>query len=431
MKLPASHILRALLIACIVCAFLSACAATTDPKQLAGRHWVSSWGTAQAPVELNHALALPHSGRTTLRQIVRVSLPGATLRVRISNAFGSTPLVVEAASIALAAGPGLPNVDPALLRTLRFDGNSAVSIGAGAERASDPVSLAHEAGADLAISIYVTGLPVRQTGHPGSRATSFVATGNHVLDAVWSGEERVARWHQLASVEVLASAGTSTLVAIGDSITDGYGVAPDTNARWTDFLASRLRGAGIDDIGVVNAGLGGGHLLSDGSTPGVVSRFARDVLERPGVSHAIVLAGVNDLGALHRSGGDTAAARARLLDQMKQALRTMAALAHEQGVCMIGATLPPYGGSSYYRPGPENNSDRRTLNEWIRSSGVFDAVVDFDAVLRDPASPAALRPDYDNDGLHPSIAGYRAMAGAFPLAALQDCGAATPAAARP
>lgn len=413
--------IRSLLTAGLAGIFLSACVAPP-----AEQRWIASWGTAQMVMEQNNALAPSQWEDTTLRQVVRVSLPGRTLRVRISNAFGITPLVVDAASIALAAGPGRSDLEPGTLRALRFSGKSSISIPAGAELPSDPVDLPHGANADLAVSMHFTQPPARQTGHPGSRATSFIMRGNQVHHATWPQAERFVRWHQLAGVEVLAAPGARGLVAIGDSISDGYGVLPDTNSRWTDFLASRLRKAGMADVGVINAGIGGGRLLRDGLGPSLVSRFARDVLERPGVSHVVVLAGVNDFGSQRRSREDSPAARQALLDEMKEAHRKLVAQAHKKGVCVIGATLTPYAGSGYYQPGPENESDRITLNQWIRESGVFDAVADFDAALRDPDKPDTLRKAFDNDGLHPSTAGYKAMAEAFPLSALQVCSVARP-----
>lgn len=417
---------RALLAAGVSGFFLSACVAPVDVAPADGKQWVASWGTAMMAMDQGNALAPSQWRNTTLRQVVRVSLPGRTLRIRISNAFGSTPLVIDAASVGLAPGPGRSDVVPETLHTLRFGGKGVVSLPAGADIASDPVELPHVANADLAVSMHFTQAPARQGGHPGSRATSFVATGNRVLDPIWPQAESVARWYLLAGVEVLAAHGSRSLVAIGDSITDGYGVRADTNSRWTDFLAARLRATGMPDVAVVNAGIGGGRLLRDGLGPSLVSRFARDVLERPGVTHAVVLAGVNDLGGQRRSREDTPAARQRLLEEMKQAHRKLVAQAHERGVCVIGATLTPYGGSGYYQPGPENESDRVAFNRWIRESGVFDAVADFDAALRDPDQPGVLRKDVDNDGLHPSTAGYKAMAEALPLSALRGCGASRP-----
>jgi lysophospholipase L1-like esterase len=357
----------------------------------------------------------------SLRQVVRVSLAGRQLRVKLSNVFGTAPLVVDAASVARAVQPGRSDVDAASLRQLTFGGAAGVAIPAGAEYLSDPVDLPHAAGADLAISLHFAQAPARQTGHPGARATSFIARGNQVAAAAWPQAETFTRWYQIAGVESLAGAGAHTVVAIGDSITDGYGVQPDTYARWTDGLATRLRAAGMSDVGVVNAGIGGGRMLRDGLGPNLVSRFERDVLGRPGVSHAIVMIGVNDLGVQHRNKEDSPAERARLVSDLEQAYRQLVARAHLQGVCVLGATITPYGGSGYYQPGPENEADRLAYNQWIRTAGVVDGVVDFDAALRDPARPDHMLKSLDNDGLHPSPAGYQAMADAVPLAQLKTC----------
>jgi lysophospholipase L1-like esterase len=357
----------------------------------------------------------------SLRQIVRVSLGGRSLRVRFSNAFGTEPLVLGAASVALGLGPGQSGAVPGSIRALRFDGKAGVTIPAGAEYASDPVDLEHGAGADLAVSIHVTSPPARQTSHPGSRATSYHIAGNKVMEAHWPEAGAIPHWYQLAGVEVQAAPGTHSVVAIGDSITDGYGVAADSNTRWTDMLAVRLRAEGRAGIGVINAGIGGGRMLRDGLGPNLVARFERDVLARAGVRHAIVMIGVNDLGGQHRSNQDTPEARRQLLGDLKLAHRQLVQRAHAKGVCVIGATITPYYGSGYYKPNDENEKDRVAYNQWIRESGVFDGVADFDAALRDPARPNYIAKDYDNDGLHPSIAGYKAMANAVPLAALDSC----------
>jgi len=410
------------LAAAVLVALLAGCTAPgAIPLDGAARseHWVAAWGSAQMVPEGQNALAPEQLRDATLRQVVRVSIKGRQLRVRLSNAFGTDALAIDAASIGLSTGPGQAGASG--LQPLRFGGNTAVTIPAGAEYLSDPVELAHAAGADLAVSLHFAAAPARQTGHPGARATNYLARGNRVLDAAWSGADKLTRWYQLSGVEVLAAPGAHAVVAIGDSITDGYGVEPDTYGRWTDHLATRLRAAGAGDVGVINAGIGGGRLLRDGLGPNLVARFERDVLARPGVSHAIVMIGVNDFGTQHRSNEDSAAARARLLDDMMQAHRQLVARAHLAGVCVIGATISPYGASGYYKPGADNEGDRLAYNRWIRESGVFDGVVDFDAALRDPARPDALLKTYDNDGLHPNMAGYKAMADAVPLAQLQSC----------
>jgi lysophospholipase L1-like esterase len=358
----------------------------------------------------------------TLRQIVHVSVGGTQLRVRVSNVFGTQPLVLDGASVALSAGPGRADVDGPSLRPLRFDGRAAVTIPAGAEYVSDPVELALAAGTDLAVTMRFNAEPARQTSHPGARATSFVAQGDRVLEARWPKAERVEHWYQLAGVEVLAAPGVHAVAAIGDSITDGHGATTDGNDRWTDALAARLRANAMGDVGVLNTGIGGGRLLRDGLGPNLVSRFERDVLARAGVSHAIVMIGVNDFGVQHRNKEDSPAARAALLADLRQAHRQLVQAAHARGVCVIGATITPYAGSGYYAPGADNEQDRQSYNRWIRESGVFDGVADFDAALRDPARPDRILKTYDSgDGLHPSPAGFRAMADAVPLAELKTC----------
>jgi len=403
---------------------LTGCASTggsSSSGAAAGEHWVASWGTAQMVPQSQDELAPAQWRDATLRQVVRVSNAGSKVRIKLSNAMGVTPLVIDAASVAVSSGPGKAALDPATLRALRFNGSPSVTIPGGAEYLSDPVDLAVPAGADLALSLHFPSEPSRQTSHPGSRTTSYVAPGQHVMDADLPGAATFSRWYQIAEVDVLAAPPARAVVAIGDSITDGYGVATDTNARWTDFFATRLRAGGMGEVGVVNAGIGGGRLLRDGLGPNMVSRFDRDVLERAGVSHAIVMIGVNDFGIPHRNKEDSPAYRAALVLDMEQAQRQLVARAHARGVCVIGGTITPYSGSGYYAPGAENESDRQAYNRFVRESGVFDGVADFDVALRDPARPAYLKKDFDNDGLHPNRAGYQAMAQAVPLELLKSC----------
>jgi lysophospholipase L1-like esterase len=376
-------------------------------------HWVGAWQAAQLVPSGDAVVPSEDLTDATLRQVVRVTLGGKRLRVRFSNAFGSQPLTIDAASVARASGGS--RIDGATLRRLTFAGKQRATIPAGADYLSDPVTLPLTAGADLAISIHLPSAPDRHTGHPGSRATSYFVHGNQVAAGELSGAKTAPRWLVIGGVEVDAASG-SAVVVLGDSITDGYGVETDSDQRWPDLLASRMRAdPATRGMAVLNAGIGGNRLRLDGLGPNALARFERDVLGVPGVSHLIVLEGVNDLGTLTRDAPATPEQHAALVEEMIGALQQIVARARAHGIKAIGGTIMPYGGSAYYHPDALNEADRQAVNAWIRTPGNFDGVIDFDAALRDPARPTYLRKEFDNDGLHPSAAGYRAMADAVPL----------------
>ena len=402
---------RRALVALAACLLCQAAAPAGPPT-----HWVASWASAQQVPEPQNSLAADALDDATLRQLVRLSIGGASLRVRVSNQFGTEPLASDAASVAIAADPAAPRLAGAA-RALTFAGLAHVVIPAGAEFVSDPVALAASPMATVASSLHFPKAPARQTGHPGSRATSYWLKGDHVADAVLAGAGTVDHWYQLAGVEVQVPPGSAAIAAFGDSITDGNGVQPNTNRRWTDFLAERLQAApATRRVAVLNLGIGGNRLLLDGLGPNAVARFDRDVLGRPGVRWLILLEGVNDLGTLTREAPASPAAHKALVEQMIASLAEMTRRAREHGISVIASTILPYGASAYYHPGPESEADRQAVNRWIRSPGNVDALVDLDAILRDPAHPERLRPDLDKgDGLHPSEAGYRLMAESFPL----------------
>jgi lysophospholipase L1-like esterase len=377
--------------------------------------WIASWGSAQMVPEGENALPADAASAITLRQVVRISAGGTQFRVRLSNRFGTRPLPIGAAHLAAAAKPGTPAIGAGA--PLTFAGRRDAVIPAGAELYSDPVALSFAPGADLAISLYLPETPEPQTGHPGARATSFLLSGNHVAEPDLPGARTTTRWYVIADVEVAAPANAGTVVAIGDSITDGYGVMPERNTRWTDVFAQRLRSQpATRNIGVVNAGIGGNRVLLDGLGPNLMARFDRDVIARSGVRWAIVLEGINDLGTLTRDAPATPEQHQALVQQVTAAFRELAARAHAHGIKLIGGTVMPFGGNSYYHPAPELEAARQAINSFIRTSGTFDAVIDFDQLMRDPAHPDRLAPALDSgDHLHPSEAGYRKMGEAIPL----------------
>jgi lysophospholipase L1-like esterase len=241
--------------------------------------------------------------------------------------------------------------------------------------------------------------------------------GDAVAAPALADAAKVDHWYQISEIDVRAASGTASVVALGDSITDGHGATTNGNDRWTDVLASRLQQSPAKrDIGVVNAGIGGNHLLTDGLGPNALARFDRDVLAPAGVRWVIVFEGVNDLGGLTRLGEVPPAEHKAFVQRIIAAYQQIIARAHAHGLRVIGATITPYVGSDYYHPGPLNEKDRQAVNEWIRAAGHFDATIDFDAVVRDPQWPDRLLPAYDcGDHLHPSPAGYRAMGEAISL----------------
>ncbi|WP_375271054.1 SGNH/GDSL hydrolase family protein [Sphingomonas sp.] len=381
-------------------------------------HWIASWGSAQMVADGDNALPPERATSLTLRQVVRLSAGGDHVRVRLSNAHGSAPLRIQAAHLALSAAPGSARITGG--KRLTFAGAAAAVIPPGAEIYSDPVALMVAPGADVAVSLFLPAIDGPQTGHPGARATSFTLPGNHVADPVMAGAARATHWYVLSDVEV--ARGAATIVAIGDSITDGYGVAPDRNMRWPDILAERLRARPSSrGIGVVNSGIGGNRVLLDGLGPNLLARFDRDVVARTGVRWAIVLEGINDLGVLTRDAPATSEQHAAIVAQVTAAYAQVVQRAHAHGMEVIGGTLMPFVGNDYYHPGAATEADRQAINRFIRRSGTFDAVVDFDRVMRDPARPDRLAPAYDSgDHLHPSEAGYRAMGEAVSLTLFDD-----------
>lgn len=380
--------------------------------------WIVTWAASQQIPEPQNALPADDLRDATVRQIFHLSAGGTALRVHVSNAFGTEGLHFTAVHIARPLTPASAAIDPATDKALTFAGSSDVSVPPGAEFVSDPIDYPVAALSDLAVTFHLDAPPATETGHPGSRATSYFIHGNLVSAADLVDAKHVEHWYQVSAIDVLSDAKAASVVVLGDSITDGHGATTNGNDRWTDVLASRLQSSReTRDVGVSNQGIGGNHLLTDGLGPNALARFDRDVLAQAGVRWLIVFEGVNDLGGLARTGEVPLAEHAARVRSVLAAYEQIIIRAHAHGIRVIGATVTPYVGSDYYHPGPLSEADRQAVNQWIRGEGHFDAVLDFDSVVRDHRQPDRLLPAYDcGDHLHPSPAGYKAMGDSIPLA---------------
>ncbi len=366
-------------------------------------HWVGTWACGPQTTEMANLPPAPGLSGNTLRQVVRVSIGGTKLRLRLSNEFGGSPVTMSSVRVAASLGGGA--IDAATDTGLSFGGAEAVTIAARETVLSDAFDFALEPLGDLAISMHFESQSGDVTGHPGSRTTSFLQAGDAVRAPTLASAVTTEHWYFINGLDVVADAPSGAVVVLGDSITDGKGSTTDQNNRWPDILAERLQAStATAKIAVLNLGIGGNAVLSGGIGPTAVERFDRDVLGQSGARWLIVLEGINDIG------GEGAAAT-----QLIEAYQGFIAKAHQAGMLAYGATMLPIGGSMY----EGSEGARATVNEWIRTSGAFDAVIDLDAAVRDPAMPARLLPSYDSgDALHPSPAGHRKLGDAVDLALL-------------
>jgi lysophospholipase L1-like esterase len=367
-----------------------------------------------APAAAPAPVPPPTFNNQTLRQIVHASVGGDRVRVTLSNVFGTAPLEIGAVSLALRDKESA--IVERSAKRVTFSGNAAFTIPPGAVVLSDAVELQVPPFADLAIDVYVPGDvpgPVSlYTMHAGANQTSYVsATGNHTAMPAIPVMATTASWFLLARVEVAAAAPVATVVAFGDSITDGSRSTANTNNRWPDQLARRLAAdRNAARVAVLNAGIAGNRVLSDGAAQtgvNALARFDRDVLLQPGVTHVVVMEGINDIGQARQNPSPAAA-------DLIAAHRQLIERAHARGLRIYGATLTPFEGAAYWTS--EGEAKRATLNEWIRTARAYDGVIDFDAAVRDPGAPTKILPQYDSgDHLHPNDAGYQAMGNAVDL----------------
>lgn len=395
--------------------------------------WTGTWSTA-----VTGAATAPTPETVfedqTLRQIVHTSIAGRSLRVRLSNEYGTEPLVIGEARVARHAGDG--RIVAGTDRRLTFGGRSSFTVPPGAPALSDPVALAVPALSGLAVSIHLPERTAAATVHGSAFQTSYLAAGNVTRAPALTGATPTTSWHFLAGVSVATAPRAAAVVAFGDSITDGAITTVDADHRWPDFLARRLQDRpALRHLGVLNKGIGGNRLLHDGNTlPGTpfsgigplfgdsaLSRFDRDVLAQPGARAVIVLLGINDIGQPTSLAPPSEAVTA---DEIIAGHRQLIARAHERGLRILGATMTPFQDTTiagYYSEA--NEAKRAAVNRWIRTGGDYDGVIDFDRAVRDPAQPQRLLARYDSgDHLHPNDAGMQAMADAIPLDLLRVSG---------
>lgn len=388
----------------------------------AQEQWRTSWH-ASAQATWGQEFALPTNipatvHEQTVQETLRLSAGGKRLRIVLSNRYGRQPLLIGAASVAQAGGASVP---------LRFSGQPSASVPPGADLISDSIDLPLQALELLTVSSYFPQATPLTTFHWGAQQTALLAAGDQTATTIFKADSRFGGRAFLQAVLVDDDSAAASVAVFGDSISDGNGSTPDSNRRWPDFLAARLaaapaqHGVGVG-VGVINASISGARLLQDQMGQNALARFEHDVLAQPGIQSVVVMMGINDIGWP----GSAFAPQdpAVTPEQLIFAWRQLIAAARLRHVRIVGATLPPFEGALHGTPfaahfSVAKDALRCAVNDWLRTAHEFDAVIDFDAVLRDPAHPARLLPAYDSgDHLHPGDFGYRAMADAVDLAAL-------------
>ena len=376
----------------------------------AARHgedaWVTSW-SASPQVAAPDTLAAVGFDDQTIREIISSSVGGDPIRLELTNVFGAAPLRIGHVTVAVA-GPDAA-VEPGTIHPVTYRGSESFQIPAGGQVLSDPVAMRVWPLQDLAVSVYLPGQTGAATFHADAQQVNWVsAAGDHAADSdAGAFTTPTLSWYYVSGLIVQSSDADGTVVAFGDSITDGVGSTAGADGRWPNDLARRLDALAGPTLSVADEGIGGNRVLTGARCCGASAeaRFARDALDQPGVRDIIVLEGINDIG--FSLGGVSAA-------QVIAGYQQLIAQAHARGLRIFGATLLPFQGAGYYTAAGE--ATREAVNTWIRTSGAFDGVVDFDAVMRDPADPLRLNPAYDSgDHLHPDDAGYQAMADAINL----------------
>ncbi|KAK4147690.1 SGNH hydrolase-type esterase domain-containing protein [Dichotomopilus funicola] len=389
------------------------------------KHWVDVWASMPQAVEPYNLPNAPYNGtdgvfqNTTIRQTVFITQDASTIRLQISNALGLTDLPITAATIARPSKgtAGSPAIDPDTLQYLTFSGARSFEIPNGALLLSDPIDFPVHAQTSLTLTLYLAtgqaGFTI--TGHPGSRTTSWLTQGNHVeaSNVSTSTTQSIDKWFFISAIQAWQPSSHTSIAVVGDSITDGRGSTTNGNDRWPDQLVARLQAdPHYRTISVGNMAAGGNRILADGLGPNALGRVERDVLAHNGVRYAIVYEGVNDIG----TAATDEASQKLVGDRVLTALDQIVSRLHGAGIAVFGATITPMSGPGQVYGDPVREKQRQRVNDWIRHSGRFDAVVDFDKVVRDPKNATQLAEEYNSgDYLHLNPAGYKAMAKAVDL----------------
>ncbi|WP_232468381.1 SGNH/GDSL hydrolase family protein [Alkalitalea saponilacus] len=386
----------------MIAIMLSLAVVTGCTEQQDNKKWVGTWVTAPQLVEPHNMPPEPGLTNNTLRQIARVSIGGDSLRIRFSNEFSTSPVTMK--NVQVAVSKGGHEIDAETIKKLTFNNNENITMQPGTAITSDPVAFSLSPRMDLAITIAFGETSPDVTGHPGSRTTSYLAIGNQVSATIFDEPAKADRWYVINNIEVKAPKSAGAIVTLGNSITDGRGSGTNKQNRWPDILSERLiNNDDTKNIGVLNQGIGGNCVLRPCLGPSMLDRFERDVLQQNGVRWLIILAGVNDLGQTPDS-----TIASKVADDLIKAYDQMIIKAHEKNIKVYGATILPFGESFYYEDYRE--TARNKVNDWIRNSSRFDAVIDFDKEMRESDNPMMILSDmHDGDFLHPNEAGYRRM----------------------
>ena len=398
------HLFNTLAVSAIVfeaSGLFSSCCAEPAGISNSAKKWVGTWSTAPQLVETGNMPPSPGLTNNSLRQVIRVSIGGDTLRVRFSNEFSTSAVTMKSVQIAVSTGGNTINVSTN--KELKFNGNSEVTMNAGVAVTSDPIAFDLTPRMDLAIAIYFGQTSTTVTGHPGSRTTSYILAGNTTTTTDFTGAVTTDHWYNINAIDVLAPSTAACVAILGNSMTDGRGSTTNMQNRWTDvFSESLLKDSSTQQVGVLNLGIGGNCVLSGGLGPTGVSRYDRDILNQQGVRWAIIFEGVNDIG-----GVSSATAATTTANNLIAAYKQMTVKAHTKNIWIYGGTILPFKGNGYYNQYSE--SCRNTVNQWIRTKGNYDGCIDFDKVMRNPQDTTRLVSTYQNDGLHPDAAGYKKM----------------------